>query len=73
MALHTLSGEEIASLRQQLLALVAEHRDLDQAISRLTEYPPADELLLRRMKKHKLALKDRILQIELMLTPDIPA
>ena len=37
------------------------------------ENPPPDELLVRRLKKRKLALKDRILLLEQMLVPDIPA
>lgn len=61
------------SLRQQLLVLRAEHQDLDGAIARLAQLPLGDELLLRRMKKRKLALKDRIAAIELSLDPDQPA
>ena len=39
----------------------------------LIENPPPDDLLVRRLKKRKLALKDRILLLEQMLIPDIPA
>lgn len=60
-------------LRAQLQELRVEHRDLDEAIARLTDAPPADELLLRRLKKRKLQLKDRIAVIEGLLEPDIPA
>ena len=42
-------------------------------ILHLIENPPPDELLIRRLKKRKLALKDRILLLEQMLVPDIPA
>lgn len=60
-------------LRAQLQELRVEHRDLDEAIDRLESAPPHDDLLLRRLKKRKLQLKDRISQIEGMLEPDIPA
>ncbi len=73
MALHPLSDTEIEQLRQQLQILQVEHRDLDQVIAHLAQTPPPDELLIRRLKKRKLALKDRILQLEQTLVPDIPA
>lgn len=59
-----------AGLRQQLAALRVEHQDLDDAISRLAQLPLGDELLLRRMKKRKLALKDRMAALEASLDPD---
>ncbi len=73
MATHPLSDDEIAGIRQQLQELKVEHRDLDLVITHLIENPPPDELLVRRLKKRKLGLKDRILLLEQMLVPDIPA
>lgn len=73
MALHPLCDEEAQEIRTQLRALQEEHRDLDQVIVHLIENPPADDLLPRRLKKRKLLLKDRILQLEALLVPDIPA
>ena len=70
---HTLNDMEITDLRHQLQELQVEHRDLDLVIAHLTDSPPPDDLLIRRLKKRKLALKDRILQLEEMLVPDIPA
>lgn len=61
------------NLRSRLQELRVEHRDLDEAINRLMASPPPDELMLRRLKKRKLQLKDRISLIERMLEPDIPA
>lgn len=60
------------ALRAELAALRAEHRDLDAAIAAL-EGGPADALSLRRLKKKKLMLRDRIARIEDMLYPDIIA
>jgi len=73
MALHPLSEMEISEIRAQLHELKIEHRDLDQVISHLIDNPPPDDLLIRRLKKRKLVLKDRILLLEQMLIPDIPA
>ncbi|MCP5268805.1 MAG: YdcH family protein [Zoogloeaceae bacterium] len=68
-----LNEEEIAATRVQLHELQVEHRDLDLVIEHLTLNPPPDQLLIRRIKKRKLQLKDRIAQLERMLIPDIPA
>ena len=65
--------EEIADIRSQLHELQVEHRDLDLVIGHLIENPPPEDLLIRRLKKRKLLLKDRIIQLEEMLVPDIPA
>jgi len=73
MANAPLNEDEISNLQTQLHELNVEHRDLDQVIAHLTESPPPDDLLVRRLKKRKLALKDRIFLLEEMLEPDIPA
>ena len=73
MAFETLTEEELDGIRHQLQELHVEHRDLDQVISHLIENPAPDDLLIRRIKKRKLALKDHIMQLEAMLVPDIPA
>lgn len=64
------ANDEPETLRTQLQELKVEHRDLDEAIERLEATPPHDDLLLRRMKKRKLQLKDRIAVIERLLEPD---
>lgn len=68
---HEMDHEEV--LRVKLEHLRAEHRDLDEAIAALQARATADQLTLRRLKKQKLALKDRIAAIEDELTPDIIA
>ena len=60
-------------LRVQLEVMRSEHRDLDEAINALQGNPTADALQIRRLKKRKLLLKDRIASIEDLLTPDIIA
>lgn len=64
------STDDPAALKTQLQELRGEHRDLDDAIARLDAAPMEDELLLRRLKKRKLFLKDRIAAIERALDPD---
>jgi hypothetical protein len=64
---------DIEAIRQRIAELSQEHRDLDDVIAHLIAAPEQDELLLRRLKKRKLQLKDRISQLECLLVPDIPA
>lgn len=73
MSLHPLTETEISEINTQLHELQVEHRDLDLVITHLIENPPPEDLLIRRLKKRKLLLKDRIIQLEEMLVPDIPA
>ncbi|MEM9854888.1 MAG: DUF465 domain-containing protein [Pseudomonadota bacterium] len=62
-----------AVLKAEHTVLVREHRDLDAEIKSLEEATIVDQLNLRRLKKQKLALKDRIARIEDLITPDIIA
>lgn len=57
----------------ELEVLRREHRDLDVAISALQETQRADQLRLGRLKRQKLALKDKIRQLEDRILPDIIA
>ncbi len=68
-----LSEEEIAELKTRLAALKSEHRDLDEVIARVSEGGIYDQLMMQRLKKRKLALKDQIARIESQLVPDIIA
>lgn len=65
--------EDPNTLQALLTELKIEHQDLDATILQLEENPPLDDLLLRRHKKRKLQLKDRIATIERMLGPDLIA
>jgi hypothetical protein len=64
--------QEVA-LRAKLQTLLQQHRDLDVAIQSLEATGTSDQLQLRRLKKMKLDLKDRIQRIENLLIPDIIA
>ena len=60
-------------LRIKLEVLRREHRDLDEAIHALQERGSVDMLTIKRLKKQKLALKDRIALLEDRILPDIIA
>jgi hypothetical protein len=68
-----LSQDEIAEFEAELSRLKEEHRDLDRAIDALESMVAGDQLQIQRLKKRKLALKDRIAFLEDELTPDIIA
>ena len=58
---------------ERLRELRNEHRALDELIQRLQDDPSSDEVNLRRLKKHKLRLKDLITLTESALIPDLDA
>jgi hypothetical protein len=61
------------TLRTKLAELRSEHRDLDQAIEKLADDGTANQLMVQRMKKRKLGLRDQIAWIEDQINPDIIA
>ncbi len=60
-------------LKVKLEVLRREHRDLDEELGALSEGARGDTLMVKRLKRRKLMLKDRIARIEDRLTPDIIA
>jgi hypothetical protein len=60
-------------LRAKLAELRQDHADLDAAVAAIALSPLPDMLLIGRLKRKKLALKDEISRIEATLTPDIIA
>jgi len=70
-----LTEEEITNARATLNELQVEHRDLNLIIEHLvsTPLPEQDQLLIHRLKKRKLLLKDKIYHLERALVPDVPA
>ena len=64
---------ELSRMARRVVDLREQHRDLDDAITRLQADIQADELALKRLKKRKLQLKDQIAWIENALIPDEPA
>ncbi|QDW66827.1 YdcH family protein [Luteimonas granuli] len=66
-------ASEQARLCRRLLELREEHRDLDAVIARLQLDIQVDELVVKRLKKRKLMLKDAIERLDSALIPDEPA
>jgi len=64
---------QTCSLKQDIERLRSEHRNLDAQILSLQTSANADQLHLQRLKKRKLALRDRIAFMEDQATPDIIA
>jgi hypothetical protein len=60
-------------VREMLAVLREEHRDLDDRIVRLEAEHSSDQVTIKRLKKQKLLLKDRITALEDQITPDIIA
>lgn len=65
--------EETKSVQRRILELQTEHRDLDEVVNTLSNRIDVDQLLLRRMKKRKLQLKDQIARLKSQLIPDLDA
>ena len=61
--------KNVARLKQ----LRIEHQDLDQVVSRLADDPHVDQIMLRRLKKRKLMIKDMIAHLESSRIPDLNA
>lgn len=65
--------ENLEEIRRRLAEVRTEHRDLDDVIARMAEDPHVDQLMMLRLKKRKLGLKDQIANLENQLVPDIIA
>ena len=71
--MNVMDGNEERQLREFLTNLRLEHRDLDTQIASLETLGAADQLLVKRLKKRKLQIKDKISTLEDRLFPDIIA
>ena len=68
-----MDDNNLHSLSRRLIELRMEHADLDSLIDRTGEEAPVDDLLLRRLKKRRLALRDMIARLEREIEPPEPA
>ena len=75
-SLNLMSGmngpSKVTSIQIKLLKLEEAHIKIDNILSDMQD-PILDPLILRRLKKEKLSLKDKIRWINTKLTPDIIA
>ena len=66
-------SEEDKELRAQLSLLLQEHADLDASIEALALLPAPDQLMIARLKRKTLALRDDIVKLQDQILPDIIA
>ena len=67
-----MADQETADIRLAFAKLHQEHSDLDMAINAMAAIG-CDPLAIQRMKKKKLAMKDRLKELDDQLVPDIIA
>ncbi|WP_311032451.1 YdcH family protein [Mesorhizobium koreense] len=67
-----MSEQEQAGIRLEFARLKQEHADFDAAINAMIAMG-CDALQIQRMKKKKLAIKDRLKDLEDKVIPDIIA
>ena len=65
--------EDTNKLLEILKNFEQEHRDLDEILIQLQEKNTVDFLQIKRLKKRKLILKDKIIDLKNKLEPDIIA
>lgn len=65
--------QNLHSPQRRLIELRIEHADLDSLIEQASVDRPLDELVLRRLKKRRLMLRDQISRLEDQLDPPEPA
>lgn len=66
-------SEEDEALHARLKELRLEHSDLEASIEALSHMPVPDQLMIARLKRKKLLLRDEIVKIEAIVLPDIIA
>ncbi|MBA4178441.1 MAG: hypothetical protein C0505_18060 [Leptothrix sp. (in: Bacteria)] len=65
--------ENLHSPQRRLIELRIEHADLDDLIDRIPLDGAGDDLVLRRLKKRRLLLRDQIARLETQIAPPEPA
>ena len=63
----------LRSPERHLIELRIEHGELNALIDRAGREQPKDELVMRRLKKRRLAMRDDIVRLERSLQPNEPA
>ncbi len=61
------------NIKKEINELLDQHSELDDAIERINEKIPFDQIKLQRLKKRKLVLKDEINKLKSKILPDIIA
>jgi hypothetical protein len=66
-------SEEQNKIKAKINKLRKLHSDLDIEISKIVKVIPVDQVMLQRIKKKKLKLKDEISKLSSHILPDIIA
>jgi hypothetical protein len=61
------------SAERRLIDMTIEHADLDALIDLMALALPVDQLLVKRLKKRRLVLRDKMAQLQASLRPAEPA
>ena len=61
------------NIKKEINELLEQHSELDDAIERINDKIPFDQIKLQRLKKRKLLLKDEIKKLKSQTLPDIIA
>ena len=61
------------NIKKEINNLLEQHSELDDAIERINDKIPFDQIKLQRLKKRKLLLKDEINKLKSQTLPDIIA
>ena len=67
------AANELITPAMRLLQLQTRHRALDNKIAEMYDYPYQNQILLQRLKKEKLQLKDAIERLKDEMIPDLNA
>lgn len=67
------AANELITPAMRLLQLQTRHRNLDSRIAELHTFPYQNQILLQRLKKEKLRLKDAIERLKDDMIPDLNA
>jgi hypothetical protein len=67
------AANEVVTPAMRLLELESRHRALDRKIAELHSYPYQNQILIQRLKKEKLRLKDAIERLKDEMIPDLNA
>jgi hypothetical protein len=67
------AANEVLTPAMRLLQLQARHRALDTRITEMQSFPYQNQILLQRLKKEKLRLKDAIERLKDDMIPDLDA
>jgi hypothetical protein len=67
------AANEPMTAEMRLSLMIERHRAIDEELTDLQAYPWGDRLLIQRMKKEKLRLRDGIERLKDELIPDLDA